>query len=68
MNDEIKKNEEEKSKALIREREKRRLLESSLTKKDGELELGRWQSCMFAELDGPRSNRKIIVTVIGDKD
>ena len=36
--------------------------------KDGELELGRWQSCMFAELDGPRSNRKIIVTVIGDKD
>ena len=36
--------------------------------KDGKLELGRWQSCMFAELDGPRSNRKIIVTVLGDKD
>ena len=34
--------------------------------KNGELELGRWQSCMFAELDGPRSDRKIIVTIIGD--
>ena len=36
--------------------------------KNGELELGQWQSCMFAELDGPRSNRRIIVTIIGDKD
>lgn len=36
--------------------------------KDGQLDLGRWQALMFAELDGPRSNRKIIVTVIGDKD
>ena len=36
--------------------------------KNGELELGRWQSCMFAELDGPRNDRKIIVTIIGDKD
>jgi|SRR3989338_643279 len=36
--------------------------------KDGELQLGRWQALMFVELDGPRSNRQIIVTVIGDKD
>jgi secondary thiamine-phosphate synthase enzyme len=34
--------------------------------KDGELLLGQWQSVMMAELDGPRSNRKVIVTVIGD--
>ncbi len=32
----------------------------------GQLELGQWQSVMFAELDGPRSGRKIIITVIGD--
>jgi secondary thiamine-phosphate synthase enzyme len=36
--------------------------------KDGELELGRWQALMFCELDGPRNDRKIIVTVLGDKD
>lgn len=36
--------------------------------KNGELELGQWQSLMFCELDGPRNNRKIIVTVLGDKD
>jgi len=36
--------------------------------KNGELELGRWQSIMLAELDGPRSNRKIIVNVLGDKN
>ena len=36
--------------------------------KNGKLELGRWQSCMFVELDGPRSNRKIIITIMGDKD
>ena len=36
--------------------------------KNGELQLGQWQSCMLAELDGPRQNRKIIVTVTGDKD
>ena len=36
--------------------------------KDGELDLGRWQSCMFAELDGPRHDRKITITIIGDKD
>lgn len=34
--------------------------------KNGQLDLGRWQSAMFVELDGPRSNRKIIVTIIGD--
>lgn len=36
--------------------------------KNGELELGQWQALMFCELDGPRSNRKIIITIIGDKD
>jgi len=34
--------------------------------KNGELDLGRWQSCMFCELDGPRKDRKIIVTILGD--
>ena len=34
--------------------------------KNGELDLGQWQSAMFVELDGPRSNRKIIVTIMGD--
>ncbi len=34
--------------------------------KDGELSLGRWQSIMMVELDGPRANRKIIVTIVGD--
>ena len=34
----------------------------------GELYLGRWQSIMMAELDGPRQNRKIVVTIIGDED
>lgn len=36
--------------------------------KNGKLELGRWQSVMFAELDGPRNDRKIIITIIDDKD
>ncbi|MBI4451934.1 YjbQ family protein [Candidatus Woesearchaeota archaeon] len=36
--------------------------------KNGELQLGRWQSIMMAELDGPRNNRKIIITILGDKD
>ena len=35
--------------------------------KNGKLQLGQWQSIMMAELDGPRSNRKIIVTILGDK-
>jgi secondary thiamine-phosphate synthase enzyme len=34
--------------------------------KGGKLQLGQWQSLMFAELDGPRQNRKIIVQVVGD--
>ena len=34
--------------------------------KNNKLDLGRWQSCMFAELDGPRNDRKIIVTILGD--
>jgi len=36
--------------------------------KDGQLDLGRWQSVMLVELDGPRSSRKIIVTTTGDED
>ena len=36
--------------------------------KNGSLELGKWQSVIFAELDGPRNNRKIVITIIGDKD
>ena len=36
--------------------------------RNGELQLGRWQACIFVELDGPRSSRKIIVTVLGDDD
>lgn len=36
--------------------------------KDSKLDLGRWQSCMFAELDGPRNDRKIIVTIMGDNN
>ncbi len=31
---------------------------------NGKLQLGTWQSIMFVELDGPRSNRKIIVEII----
>jgi len=34
--------------------------------RNGELQLGRWQSIMLAELDGPRNDRKIIITVMGD--
>ena len=34
--------------------------------KNGELQLGRWQSLQFCEFDGPRQDRKIIVTVLGD--
>ncbi len=36
--------------------------------KNGKLDLGTWQSLMLCELDGPRGNRRIIVTVLGDKD
>ena len=31
---------------------------------DGKLALGRWQAVQFCELDGPRQNRKIIVTIL----
>ena len=36
--------------------------------KNGKLDLGTWQGVAFCELDGPRSNRRIIVTIIGDKN
>ena len=32
--------------------------------KNSELQLGRWQSIMMCELDGPRQDRKIIVTIL----
>jgi len=35
--------------------------------KDGNLMLGTWQNIMFADFDGPREDRKIIVTIIEDK-
>ena len=34
--------------------------------KGGRLDLGRWQALMFMELGGPRQNRRIIVTILGD--
>ena len=34
--------------------------------RNSRLDLGTWQSLNFVELDGPRSNRRIIVTIIGD--
>lgn len=34
--------------------------------KNGRLELGRWQSVQFCELNGPRNDRKIIVTILSD--
>ncbi|HAF07898.1 MAG: secondary thiamine-phosphate synthase enzyme YjbQ [bacterium] len=36
----------------------------TLPLKDGNLVIGRWQSIMFCEFDGPRRNRKIIVQII----
>ena len=33
---------------------------------DGKLDLGTWQSVFFVELDGPRKNRTISLTFIGD--
>ena len=32
--------------------------------KNGQLQLGTWQACMVFELDGPRQNRKIVITII----
>ena len=34
---------------------------------DGKLALGEWQNIMFCDFDGPRENRKIVVTIIEDK-
>ena len=34
--------------------------------KQGKLNLGRWQSIMFVELDGPREQRQIAVQVLPD--
>ncbi|WP_405295709.1 secondary thiamine-phosphate synthase enzyme YjbQ [Methanobrevibacter sp.] len=44
------------------------LLSSSecLPIKNSKLDLGTWQSVFFVELDGPRSNRSISLTIIGD--
>lgn len=35
--------------------------------KDGKLLLGTWQSIAFFELDGPRSNRRVIITITNEK-
>lgn len=44
------------------------LLSSSecLPIKDNKLDLGTWQSVFFIELDGPRNNRTISLTIIGE--
>ena len=34
---------------------------------DGELGLSTWQNIFFCEFDGPRSERKIVVTVLSDR-
>lgn len=34
--------------------------------KDGVLQLGRWQSLFFVELDGPRPERNVTVTIVGE--
>ena len=33
---------------------------------NGRMELGTWQSVFFVELDGPRTNRTIVITVVGE--
>jgi secondary thiamine-phosphate synthase enzyme len=33
---------------------------------DGELGLSRWQNLFFCEFDGPRRDRRVVVTVIAD--
>jgi secondary thiamine-phosphate synthase enzyme len=33
---------------------------------DGRLGLSRWQNLFFCEFDGPRSDRRVVVTVIAD--
>ena len=44
------------------------LLSSSeaLPIRNGKLDLGTWQSVFFIELDGPRRNRTITLTIIGE--
>ena len=44
------------------------LLSSSecLPIKNGKVDLGTWQSVFFIELDGPRHNRTITLTIIGE--
>ena len=44
------------------------LLSSSecLPIKNGKLDLGTWQSVFFVELDGPRSNRTVTLTMVGE--
>jgi secondary thiamine-phosphate synthase enzyme len=32
---------------------------------NGKLQLGQWQSIMFAELDGPRDNRTVAIQIMG---
>ncbi len=34
---------------------------------DGELGLSRWQNIFFCEFDGPRSDRKVVVTLLEDR-
>jgi len=34
--------------------------------KDNKMQLGKWQKCLFVELDGPRK-RNIIINIMGDK-
>ena len=33
---------------------------------NGRMDLGTWQSVFFVELDGPRTNRTIVLTVVGE--
>ncbi len=44
------------------------LLSSSecLPIKNGKLDLGTWQSVFFVELDGPRRNRTVTLTMVGE--
>ena len=35
---------------------------------DGQLGLSRWQNIFFCEFDGPRSDRRVICTLIGDPE
>ena len=37
----------------------------SIPVRDGRLALGRWQNVFFCEFDGPRSARRVLVTVFG---